>query len=137
MGTREAKERLKAAAFVSVAVVALGFVYVFNPNGSRLYPACPFLGLTGCYCPGCGSLRAVHNLLRGNVLAAFGLNPLTVLSLPFMGYFFASCLAKAVTGRYLKTFFIQPAIIWTLLFVIVAFWILRNVPFHPFSLLAP
>ena len=34
------------------------------------YPTCPFLAITGWYCPGCGSLRAVHDLLHGDLAGA-------------------------------------------------------------------
>lgn len=132
-----AGERLGAAACVLAAVGALGFLYLFNPSTSTLYPACPFLYFTGCYCPGCGSLRAIHQLTRGHLAAAFGLNPLMVLTLPFVAYSFASYAVLAVAGRPLRTFFIRSAFIWSLLGLILAYWVLRNVPVYPFSLLAP
>ena len=133
----EARERLLLFAFVSVAVGALGFLYLFNPGASALYPTCPFLAFTGCYCPGCGSLRALHQLMRGRLVTAFGLNPLMVLSVPFIGYFFVSRTMFAVAGHPLKTFFVRPVLIWALLGAILAYWVLRNIPTYPFSLLAP
>lgn len=132
-----ASERLLSAAIVLLTILALGFVFFFNPSASTLYPTCPFLWFTGCYCPGCGSLRAIHQLTRGHPAAAFGLNPLMVLSLPFLGYYFASNAARAITGRPLKTFFIRPVFIWALLGLVLVFWVMRNVPVYPFSLLAP
>jgi hypothetical protein len=133
----EARERLFSFAFVLMAVGALGFLYLFNPSASALYPTCPFLAFTGCYCPGCGCLRALHQLMRGHLATAFGLNPLMVLSVPFIGYFFAARAIFAVVGHPLKTFFVRPALIWALLGVILAYWVLRNIPTYPFSLLAP
>lgn len=130
-------ERLTAAASVVAAVGILGFVCVVNPGTATVYPTCPFLAFTGCYCPGCGSLRALHQITRGHLLAAFGLNPLLMLSLPFIGYFFASRAALALRGRSLKIFFVRPVLIRTLLGAIVAYWVLRNVPVYPFSVLAP
>lgn len=124
--------------FISGAILAAPFVlFVFNPSDGSLYPPCPFHELTGLYCPGCGSLRAVHQLLHGNLPAAFGLNPLMVLSLPFLGYWFISSRVPAVTKR-LPVGFIVPAFwIWLILLVIILFWILRNLPFYPLSFLAP
>jgi len=124
--------------FISGAILAALFVlFVFNPSDGSLYPPCPFHELTGLYCPGCGSLRAVHQLLHGNLPAAFGLNPLMVLSLPFLGYWFISSRVPAVTKR-LPAGFIVPAFwIWLILLVIILFWILRNLPFYPLSFLAP
>jgi hypothetical protein len=130
-------ERLGAAACVLLATSALAFLYLFNPSTSTLYPACPFLWFTGCYCPGCGSLRAIHQLTRGHLAVALGLNPLMVLSVPLLGYSLASCAARAITGRPPRPFFIRPVFIWTLLGLVLVYWVLRNVPTYPFSLLAP
>ena len=133
----EARERLLSFVFVLVVATALGFLYLFNPSASALYPACPFLTFTGCYCPGCGSLRALHQFMRGYLATAFGLNPLMVLSVPFIGYFFASHATLAVVGRSLRPIFVKSAFIWVLLGVILTYWILRNIPVYSFSLLAP
>jgi hypothetical protein len=38
-----------------------------------------FHALTGLQCPGCGGLRAAHQLLHGHLAAAWQLNPLVVL----------------------------------------------------------
>ena len=131
------RERLFAAASLVVAVVVLGLLYFVNPGTSTLYPTCPFLAFTGCYCPGYGSLRAIHHLTRGHLATALGLNPLLVLSLPFVGYSLASRASLALRGRSLRSFFVPPALIWTLLAVVVLYWVTRNVPAYPFTLLAP
>lgn len=131
------RERLLAAASVMAAVGALGVLYFINPSTSTLYPTCPFLAFTGCYCPGCGSLRALHQITRGHLATAFGLNPLLILSLPFVGYFFAARTSLALRGRSLRAFFIPPLFIRALLAVIIVYWVVRNLPAYPFSLLAP
>jgi hypothetical protein len=133
----DARERLLSLTFVLMAAGALGFLYLFNPSTSALFPTCPFLALTGCYCPGCGSLRAIHQLTRGHLLTALGLNPLMILSLPFIGYYFISHATLAAVGRPLRTVFVRPVLIWALLEVILAYWVLRNIPIYPFSVLAP
>ena len=130
-------QRLRATAVVLTAVTAAGFLYLFNPNASTVYPTCPFLALTGCYCPGCGSLRALHQLLHGHALAAFGLNPLMVLSAPFVGYSLASYFVLAATGRTLQKVFVKPGLIRLVLGCIILFGVLRNVPVYPFTTLAP
>lgn len=132
-----ARQRLLAAASVAGAAGVLGILYLFNPGTSTLYPTCPFLALTGYYCPGCGSLRALHQITRGYVTIAFGLNPLLVLSLPFVAYFFASQASLAFRRRPLRTFFVRPILVWSLLVVVFVYWIARNVPVYPFSMLAP
>jgi hypothetical protein len=123
--------------FISGAIFVVMFVLFFlNPADGSSYPPCPFHRLTGLYCPGCGSLRAVHQLLHGNLSAAFGLNPLMVLSLPFLGYCLICPRVPAVTKK-APAGFIPAFWIWLILLVIILFWILRNLPFYPFTLLAP
>ena len=108
--------------------VAMGVLRVFNPATTWFFPPCLFRALTGYLCPGCGTLRALHQLLNGNVAAAFRLNPLTMLLLPYLGYAGTSSALEIVFGRALPRVFIRPAYIWMLLAVILLFWILRNTP---------
>lgn len=118
---------------IFVVVLAL---FVLDPSEGSFYPPCPFHRLTGLYCPGCGSLRAVHQLLHGNLPVALGLNPLMVLSLPFLGYCLISPCVATVAKR-ANAGFIPAFWIWLILLVIILFWILRNLPIYPFTLLAP
>jgi hypothetical protein len=121
---------------ISVAL-AIAALRVFNPATSNLFPPCPFYVLTGLYCPGCGSLRAIHQLLNGHGRAAFALNPLAVIALPFLGYGLASQVSLQFRGRYLPRCFIPGSWIWILGATIILFGIVRNIPLAPFSRLAP
>lgn len=111
----------------------LAVVAVFNPTEWRFYPRCPFQLVTGLNCPGCGSLRALHELLRGHWVSAFALNPLLMISLPFIFY----CLAvePALDPRRRVTY--HPAMPVAVGVVMVLYWVLRNIPVAPFTLLAP
>ena len=130
-------DRAKYAWMAFAGLVGLVLLYNVDPRNPGSYPICPFLGLTGCFCPGCGTLRALHLLLHGNPIAAFGYNPFAVLSIPFIAYSY-------VTGA-LRTFalpapapvFVQSRWIWGLLAAVLAFWALRNVPVAPLTVLAP
>ena len=124
-----------ALALLGAAGVAL--LYAFDPRNPGLFPPCPFLGLTGCYCPGCGTLRALHVLLRGDVAGALGYNVVTVLSLPFIAYSFGTGAMRAFGLKAPRPVFVHPRWIWALLAGIVAFWVLRNVPVAPLTVLAP
>lgn len=130
-------ERLRSAALVALAAGALGFLYLVNPAASNLLPPCPFRAITGCYCPGCGSLRALHQLVRGHPVTALGLNPLMVLALPFVGYHGLSQVKLVATGRPMRRVFVGSRGIWVLLCLVLAYGILRNVPVYPLSWLAP
>lgn len=118
-------------------MIAFALLFFFNPASSNLYPPCPFYKLTDFYCPGCGSLRSLHQLMHGHPLEALDLNPLMVLFLPFLGYIFISQYWQGVHKQSRSSFFISPRIVWILLGIILVFWIFRNIPFYPFSWLAP
>ena len=122
--------------WVLLPVTVLVLVYRCDPTTSGFYPPCPFHALTGLYCPGCGSLRALHQLAHGDLGAAFGLNVLMVLSAPFLAYAFVAQGLSALGWRLLPRPFLPAWVIWSLLGVIVAYWVLRNVPVYPFSVLS-
>lgn len=119
------------------AVAAVAVLYRFNPLQVHFYPRCPLYVMTGIYCPGCGALRAGHALLHGHVLTALDFNALFVVAAPFLAYALAAQGVEAVTGRRLPVYRLSGvqarAILWTLL----AFTLLRNLPLHPLSVLAP
>jgi uncharacterized membrane protein len=139
----EAVERQRTAgliqAFGSIAVLATGavFFYHVNPLTTRIIPPCPFLWATGCYCPGCGAARAFHNLARGDFGTAFSYNPLLVAALPAFAYVYLSFLSSEFVGRRLPTSQRLWRHAWVLPVVIVVYWIARNLPWEPFTYLAP
>jgi hypothetical protein len=131
------RHKLKLVIVIGAVTIILCFLFFFDPSQSDFYPPCPFHAITGLYCPGCGSLRAIHQLLCGNPVAAFGLNPLMVLSLPFLGYAFI-CYVVVLLGKPVLRSAYLPAIwIWVILLIIVLFCVLRNIPLYPFTFLAP
>ena len=109
-----------------LAFLPLGFVAAVDPNQPGHYPTCPFLWLTGWYCPGCGSLRAVHALTHLDVGTALARNPLTVVFVGVLAVLWASWLNRSVTGRPRR---VAPAwTLWALLGVVCVFWVARNLP---------
>lgn len=131
------RERLFAVAFTVASLSALLILRLFNPATAGLFPPCPFRAVTGLNCPGCGTSRGLHQLLNGHPVVAFDLNPLMVLALPFMAYVFVSYALIALRGRGLPKVFIPSPLIWVIFWVIISFWVLRNIPLYPFTLLAP
>lgn len=121
-------------AAVAAAVVMLR---IFDPATSGVFPPCPLQYLTGWYCPGCGSLRAIHQLLHGNLRAAWAMNPLTVVLSPFITYGLTSHLLFELRGQGLPRLFLPAVWIRALCAAIILFGIARNLPGYPFDLLAP
>ena len=126
-------------AISSIGLLLSGFVfiYVVNPVTTRLIPPCPFLWATNCYCPGCGAARAFHALARGDFSAAISYNPLLMLALPALGYVYISFLGNELFGRRLPSPTGLRAWTWLIPVVIVLYWIARNLPWEPFTHLAP
>jgi hypothetical protein len=119
---------LLAAALAAPAVMVL---YVFDPARSGFYPICYFHQLTGWQCPGCGALRAMHQLLHGHLAAAFRFNALLVLGLPPLAWF-ALASVLPLQRRQPLAACLRPAWLWCLLAVVVAFGVGRNLPcFQP------
>ncbi|RCG33039.1 DUF2752 domain-containing protein [Sphaerisporangium album] len=131
-GARALLAPLGAAALTGAVVAYVGTV---DPNRPGHYPTCPFLFVTGLYCPGCGSLRAIHAMAHGDLPAALGLNPLAVVTVPFLLFWWGRWALRAWRGRPARTRVARPAYIWAFLAIVIVYWIVRNLPFGAF--LAP
>lgn len=80
----ELKRRWLPTTLVVVLLLAAAFYWAFDPEETSWAPRCMFHVLTGYDCPGCGSQRALHALLHGNVAAAWKFNALVVAGLPVL-----------------------------------------------------
>ena len=100
---------------------------------------CMFYKFTHLHCPGCGTGRALTALTHFHFLEALGYNALLFVFLPFLVYYAVKFYISFVFFKgQLKTFG-QMSItanisIMTGLFI---YWVLRNLPWSPFNLLAP
>lgn len=110
-----------------VAAAAGAFVlYTFDPSTASFYPPCVFRALTGLQCPGCGSTRAVHHLLRGRIAEAFRYNAMLVVFGPFL---LIGAVAEARTvmrGAPAPTFVQKPWVAWTVIAVLIGWGVFRN-----------
>lgn len=59
-------------------------LYLIDPEKGG-FLSCPFRLFTGMLCPGCGSQRALHDLMHLRLGQAFDHNALLVLSIPLLG----------------------------------------------------
>jgi hypothetical protein len=112
----------------AAAAVAVGVLASVDPNEPGHYPSCPLLATTGLWCPGCGSLRAVHALAGGDLVTAFQRNPFTVLAVPFLVWAWLRWTGASL-GWMPPRRSVAPAwAVWMLLVAVLGFWVLRNVP---------
>lgn len=100
--------------------------FLFDPAGCKMFPKCQFLMLTGWKCPGCGSQRAIHALLTGDVIAAIKYNAIFVLSLPVISVYICGEVTKKRHERFFRIINSRAAI-YSLLVMYLVWWVLRNV----------
>lgn len=113
--------------FISIAIAV---IYFHPPMASPYYPPCIAKKITGYDCAGCGSARACYNLLHGKFVKAADNNILLVALLPVI----AIGLIHFFTGRLsLAWKKINKPLLF--LWVIVCFWVIRNIPAYPFTIL--
>jgi Protein of unknown function (DUF2752) len=115
-----------------VLTVAIVVYYRFDPATTIGFPQCLFYRATNLFCPGCGSQRALHQLLHGHLLAAMHDNVLICVAIPLLLWEMA---AKIFRG--LPVLLNRPKSGWIVVWIMLAFWILRNIPVWPCNLLAP
>ena len=113
------------------AAVALGcvtaYTYLRNPFEPGAFPTCLLYASTGTYCPGCGGLRAVHQVLHGQIADAISLNALAILvvipvTLVALGWWMG-----AAAGLDWRPPRLHPAVYWGAAALVLAFWVLRNI----------
>ncbi len=124
--------RSTVIAIWSVLIAGAAYLFVFVPGKTGLFPVCLFRFLTGYQCPGCGSTRAMHQLLHGHVIAAFELNPFFLVAIPFLLYALIRYSVIVMRGGVPTHNRLPPPYIYALFFIVLSFWIFRNTPFYPF-----
>lgn len=121
--TRAVRQRAAVVEFLFLYGVA---VLWRNPGVSGNYPLCPIYHLTGCYCPGCGAMRASRAFLTGDFASVITYN---VLFLPALFLVVWWCVTGVLNGSG------KTRNIWVGVAVVAVFTVLRNIPAGSF--LAP
>ena len=127
---------LAIATLLAAAVVGIWLLRNYDPNlPNNFFPPCMFKAFTGFHCVGCGLTRALHALVHGDIAGAFAMNPLAILVLPLMPLMVLD--ARGLTPGRLKPFMsvVMTPKLWLVL--LPAYWIARNLPWWPFTWLAP
>ena len=112
-------------------------LYAAGPSGIW-FPGCLFHQFTGLNCPGCGMTRAVHAALHGRLAEAFRYNPVGMVLFPAAVLGIGLELIGWVRGKPLPfSFRAGGRWGWRLAVTLLVFWILRNIPVWPCTLLSP
>jgi hypothetical protein len=88
---------------------------------------------TGVYCPGCGSLRGLNDLLTGHVWAAVGSNALLLPALAWLAWAWLSAARVGVAGWRVGPAPSSARFSYVLLAIIAVFTVARNVPGSPLA----
>ena len=132
------KENLWVRIVISVLCAAFACVFALFVYKFGTMAPCIFHKLTGLYCPGCGTGRAVGALLHLDIIAAVRYNVLFVVFLPFVIYCLMAFYLHFLVGRSVIPIpKVHGGVAVAVLVVIVAYAVLRNIPIFPFTLLAP
>jgi hypothetical protein len=125
----------KRKQLVFYLVLGSGLIAVyatFDPESLSFFPSCPFHSITGLYCPGCGSQRAIYDLLHANFLAALSHNPLIVLGIA-TGLYKAILWLKYPNSKAApNNLFYYKNTPWIILILVIGFWVFRNIPLFNF-----
>ena len=117
---------------IIVFILLLGVYFFFSPYKFSFFPTCPFYKYAGMHCAGCGSQRALHHLLHLEFQQMLSSNLLFPLWIYLAGdYFYKKLISKA------EPLLLRTKIPYFLFFSILTYTILRNIPYEPFTYLAP
>lgn len=131
--------RISLACSVILMVAVGGIIFLQYPPGkSSFYPQCQLYRITGLYCPGCGSTRCLYAMIHGQFVEATRQNIIAFVALPIFGIYavfwsWAWLLGKPVRKRWNT----KPWLVAGIITLLIAFGILRNLPWSPFIFLAP
>lgn len=109
-----------------VALLAIVAVYFMFDPSTMHFPRCPFLVLTGWRCPGCGSQRAVHALLHGDIAAAWNFNAALVAALPLIALLLVAETVRTRHSRFYLRVNSTPMLIGCAV-ALLLWWLARNI----------
>lgn len=122
------------AVVVAGTTVACTAIWLGDPTtpGGHL-PVCPTKSLFHVDCPGCGSLRMIYSLMHGDFGAAVRYNAVGVLAVVLLIWSFVAYCLRLWAGRRIKTWqhFRYSAV--AVLVVVGVWFLIRNLPFAPFT----
>lgn len=131
------RAKLLAGAFLGAQAAALALFGFLIPADSPFFPRCAFHALTRLHCPGCGTGRGILLMLRGDVAGGLRQNWLLLAGLPLLALADINALLALLGRKPLPGIERIRGAPLAAAIAVMAYWILRNLPFYPFTLLAP
>lgn len=113
------------ASFIAAAAVI--YIYQrFDPANSGWFPRCPSKLITGYDCPGCGSQRAIHAILNGDIAGAVRHNAILIVAIPMIIILWTASLLRERYPRFYSAMN-SSVTAYATLAVITAWAIIRNI----------
>jgi Protein of unknown function (DUF2752) len=139
MVTRQGSATLSLGAPLIVAAsttLVCAAIWVGDPTTPHgPLPVCPTKALLGIDCPGCGSLRMLYSLMHGNMLAAARFNALGLVAVGLLAWAYVAWVYGRVVGRRITSWQHYRWSAVVTLSLVVAWFVVRNIPFAPFTAL--
>lgn len=132
------RKYIAAAGMVILAAVLLYFYFNDPSDKENVYINCTFKNVTGWDCAGCGGQRSLHHLLHFDFREAFRYNAFLVLLAPYLAVLIFYTIRDFIYGTgYPENFWFSGKMALIFIGLIFLYTIIRNLPYFPFTLLAP
>lgn len=118
-------KRITVAAASVAAITVLTTVYALFDPASQWFPTCPVKALTGFDCPGCGSQRAFHAILNGDIAAAWHFNAGVFFAIPAAVFYIILDFRRERMPRLFRAAN-SPAAVTAVIMAVVLWTVVRN-----------
>ncbi|MDT8914627.1 DUF2752 domain-containing protein [Amycolatopsis sp. PS_44_ISF1] len=138
---RGPRAKARALAPPAAAVAGLGvccaLVWLGDPTtpGGPL-PVCPTKYLFGIDCPGCGGLRMAYSLMHGDWAGALHYNAVSLVFVVLLAWSGAAWTLGRLRGRAVRSWLHWRRTPLVVAVVFCLWFVVRNLPFPPFTGLA-
>lgn len=112
----------------TAALAGATVLHVRDPHSAGSYGLCPFHAVTGLWCPGCGGLRALHDLTHLDVVAAVSSNVLAVALVAVLAVAYLRWLPQRWQGVRARMIVLSPRSSQAVLVLLGVYTVVRNIP---------
>lgn len=130
-----ATARALSAPLATVAGIgaAAGVIYATDPTTPGNLPVLCISKLVGICCPGCGGMRMVYSVLHGDVGAALHYNAIALVLSALCVWSLVAWTRGRLRGRHMRSWMHWKRTPLVLGIVVGVWFVIRNLPFEPFS----